>query len=277
MRAGNIFRMLISRISLTNKLIFANVVLFFAFSILFSVKTSSVSLIALQPSLIISGKNLWTLVTALFIHQNGFHLFVNMFSLFFLGNFVEKIIGKKRLFIFYLIAGIVGSIFFVLFAFIGSFFSLGGNLFGGVGDLAVGASGAIFGLLGLLAILVPSYKVYLILGPLVAIIVQVIIDKFLPASISFYFNIAISIAIFAMLFAMFSKNVRFRRFAMPVELKLWAAPIIAIVPLMAISLFIKLPIGNTAHLGGLIAGIAYGYYLKLKYRRKVGLLQKFFR
>ena len=47
----------------------------------------------------------------------------------------------------------------------------------------------------------------------------------------------------------------------------WFLPIVAIVPLVIIGLFIELPIGNTAHLGGLIAGFAYGYYLKQKTKR----------
>ena len=37
------------------------------------------------------------------------------------------------------------------------------------------------------------------------------------------------------------------------------------------------PIGNVAHLGGFLAGIAYGYYLKKKYKRKVIMIQRRFR
>src|SRR3990172_96954 len=72
-----------------------------------------------------------------------FHLFANMFSLFFIGNFLEKIIGRKRLFMVYLFSGLVG----------GAFFVLSGLIFNNNAP-GVGASGAIFGLLGVLAVLV---------------------------------------------------------------------------------------------------------------------------
>ena len=38
-----------------------------------------------------------------------------------------------------------------------------------------------------------------------------------------------------------------------------------------------LPIGNSAHLGGFIAGLGYGFYLRKKYKRKVKVLQKYFK
>jgi membrane associated rhomboid family serine protease len=44
-----------------------------------------------------------------------------------------------------------------------------------------------------------------------------------------------------------------------------------------LSIFLNWPIGNVAHFGGFIAGIAYGLYLKMKYRRKVNALQRMFR
>jgi len=39
----------------------------------------------------------------------------------------------------------------------------------------------------------------------------------------------------------------------------------------------NIPIGNTAHFGGLIAGLVYGLYLRNRYRNKVKALSKFFR
>lgn len=43
------------------------------------------------------------------------------------------------------------------------------------------------------------------------------------------------------------------------------------------SIIFNLPIGNVAHFGGFIAGIAYGAYLRSKYRNKVMKLQRMFR
>jgi membrane associated rhomboid family serine protease len=36
------------------------------------------------------------------------------------------------------------------------------------------------------------------------------------------------------------------------------------------------PIGNTAHFGGLVAGLAYGAYLRTKYKRKTRMISKYF-
>ena len=44
-------------------------------------------------------------------------------------------------------------------------------------------------------------------------------------------------------------------------------PIIAILPLVVISIFKDLPIGNMAHFGGLLVGLSYAYYLKTKFCR----------
>ena len=53
-------------------------------------------------------------------------------------------------------------------------------------------------------------------------------------------------------------------------------PIVAIVPLIIVGLFVSLPIGNTAHLGGLIAGLGYGFYLRKKYPRKTRMISQQF-
>jgi membrane associated rhomboid family serine protease len=84
------------------------------------------------------------------MHANLAHLFVNMVSLYFVGNFVERLIGKKRLAIFYLASGIIAGLFFVFLALI---FQAELNVY------AVGASGAIFGLAALLMILIPRLPV----------------------------------------------------------------------------------------------------------------------
>ena len=65
-----------------------------------------------------------------------------------------------------------------------------------------------------------------------------------------------------MIFSLFSFNPSFRKFAVPVELPMWLLPIIAIVPLVVLEFFVNLPIGNSAHIGGLLVGLLYGFYLK---------------
>ena len=265
-----------SILTITHTLIILNVALFFLFLIFSLFYNNLIDFVAVNPSLVLSGKYIWTIFTSIFMHGSFFHLFVNMLSLFFLGSLTEQIIGRKRFIWFYLVAGIVGSLFFVIFAYLGQFFSRGDFIFGGVNDFAVGASGAIFGLLGVLATLLPRKKVYLIIGPLIVIVLQVLISGIIP-SISNVVDIIGGILIFLMIFSLFSPSENLRKIAFPLSLPFWLAPIIAIVPLLVIGFFIKLPIGNMAHFGGLLIGLFYGAYLRNKYKQKVKLLNRVIR
>lgn len=74
----------------------------------------------------------WEFVTAIFAHGSVEHLLMNMVSLYWLGTMIEDIHGKLKFAILFFVSGIFGNIAFALFA----------------NGSAVGASGAIFGLLG---------------------------------------------------------------------------------------------------------------------------------
>jgi len=221
---------LLSGMSITNKLILINILFYVVSLIVLSVYGSEffLSNFALTPSLILAGKNLWTLLTSMFSHVQFFHIFANMFSLFFIGNFLEKIVGKKRFLLIYLIAGLIGGIFFVSSGII-----FGSNVPG------IGASGAVFGILGVLVILVPYSKIYLIIGPLILILLGTVIEFIIPVEFLGFFNLAINILIIVMIFSIFSFNPSMRKFAVPVELPMWLLPIVAIIPLVIIDLFLK--------------------------------------
>ncbi|MBI2043591.1 rhomboid family intramembrane serine protease [Candidatus Pacearchaeota archaeon] len=256
-----------SRISATNQLIIANVVFYFASIIIITSFGEQFFLdnFALTPGLILQGKTLWTLITSMFSHLLFFHVFANMFSLFFIGNFLERIIGRKRFFLVYLISGLIGGMFFVV----------SGLIFNN--DISgVGASGAIFGLLGVLAVLVPYSKIYLIAGPLILILLNVVLNPFIPSGFAPIFDMTMNILIFLMIFSLFSLNPGIRRIAVPVELRMWLLPIIAIVPLVIISFFVPLPIGNSAHIGGLLVGLLYGFYLRQRFPNKTRMLSRHF-
>lgn len=77
----------------------------------------------------------WRLFTVTLLHGGLLHLFFNMYALYLSGPLVEQLYGRRLFLLFYLLFAAAGSI--------------GSYVFGG--DLpAVGASGAIFGLFGLL-------------------------------------------------------------------------------------------------------------------------------
>lgn len=257
-----------SGMSVTWQLIIVNVVIYLVSLILIGIyKEVFLNNFALVPELVLSGRTIWSLLTSMFLHGSFFHLFANMFSLFFIGSFLERIVGRKRFFWLYILSGILGGLFYV-----GA-----GLIFGGMNVPAVGASGAIFGILGVLAVLVPRSKIYLIAGPLLLIVAEVLALAFLPASFASAVSMIFNVLFLAMIFALFSFNSSFSKIAIPLELRMWVLPIVAIVPLAIIGLFVELPIGNSAHLGGLAAGLAYGFYLRQKFPNKTKRLSMVFR
>ena len=92
----------------------------------------------------------WTFVTAIFLHDTGnlFHILLNMFALWMFGPLLEAKIGQKRYFELYFATGILGNIGFML-------------LSSNPAVPGLGASGAIYGLLGALAVLEPNLVVYM--------------------------------------------------------------------------------------------------------------------
>jgi membrane associated rhomboid family serine protease len=283
----NKFGIFFRRFSVTNWLIIINIISFIVFGILsYIIGEDKVSMLfALQANSFFFGR-IWTLITSMFMHANIWHLFFNMMSLFFIGNFVERLIGRKRLFWFYMAAGIIAGLFYVsLSYFLGNFvlnfgdytFKLGEKIFLSPSTFAVGASGAIFGLVGLLALLTPNNKVYLLAGPLIAIILESFFSSAFPnAGFMSALDLLITFYFFISLFSIFLFNSNLRKVAVPVEMSFWVLPIVAIVPLVIIGLFVTLPIGNTAHFGGLIAGLFYAGYLRSKYKKKAALIRKSF-
>jgi len=87
-----------------------------------------------KDNALIAQGEVWRLLTSIFLHIGPVHLFFNSYALYVLGIEVERIYGSARFLIIYLLAGMYGSL--VSFAF-------GPNL-------SAGASGAIFGLLGVM-------------------------------------------------------------------------------------------------------------------------------
>jgi len=96
----------------------------------------------------------WRLVTHMFMHASFSHIFFNMYALMLFGPLIEKRIGRKRFIWFYLIAGIIAGLAFIGFDHL-KYFLGWDNVYGS----AVGASGAIMGVIGLVIMLLPQMKV----------------------------------------------------------------------------------------------------------------------
>ena len=93
----------------------------------------------------------WRFVTPMFVHVNVIHIAVNMYSLWILGPYVEKIYGSAKFVVFWVltgIAGVVASYLTVRPGLAGS--GLGRFVFKSVDSPSAGASGALFGLVGVL-------------------------------------------------------------------------------------------------------------------------------
>ena len=93
----------------------------------------------------------WRFITPMFVHINVLHLLMNMFSLLIIGPFVEKLYGSAKFVVFWVVAGIAGTV--------GSYLALrpglatgllGSFIFHRIDAPAAGASGALFGLIGVL-------------------------------------------------------------------------------------------------------------------------------
>lgn len=202
--------------SATLTLILINAGIFLALYPLIIFKPSWLPYVALTPSDALQGRYLWTFLTSMFMHGGVFHIFANMMSLTFLGGFLERLIGHKRFLGLYFASGLVAGLFYVAVS----------AITGDVNVPAVGASGAIFGLAGMLAVLTPRLPVYILFIPI----------------------------------------------AMP----MWFGVILIMFGLWAVSAAANLPIGNTAHLGGLVTGLAYALYLRVKYKKKAEAIRNFY-
>ena len=116
-----------------------NVLVFIALLI----KPGAVSVLEVSNSTIANQP--WTIVSAMFTHQAFFHILFNMLALYFYGMYVLALIGEARFFIVYFLGGLVGNVLFLLLS--------------GPYAAAIGASGAVFALGGVLVVLVPRLKV----------------------------------------------------------------------------------------------------------------------
>ena len=84
----------------------------------------------------------WILITSMFLHGGSMHLLFNMYALLIFGSLIEQRIGTKRFLLIYFLSGILAG-------FIPTY------------EAALGASGAIMGIIGVTIMLMPDLPVLL--------------------------------------------------------------------------------------------------------------------
>lgn len=89
----------------------------------------------------------WRLITHAFLHGSILHLLVNMYSLYIVGRQIETFLGKTKFIIVYFLSAICGGLF--------------SALLNAPTTVSVGASGAIFGLLGAMLYFGYHYRTYM--------------------------------------------------------------------------------------------------------------------
>ncbi|MBM0797000.1 rhomboid family protein [Staphylococcus epidermidis] len=109
----------------------------------------------------------YRLISSMFLHFNFEHILMNMLSLFIFGKIVESIIGSWRMLIIYIISGLYGN-----------FVSLSFN----TTTISVGASGAIFGLIGSIFVIMylsKNFNKKMIGQLLIALFVLIVFSHFM--------------------------------------------------------------------------------------------------
>ena len=132
-------------ISLTYILVFINVLIFLIGNILYATGNYDLFSMFSNNREYLKQGQIYRLITSAFLHQELFHLIFNMYALYIIGSQVETFVGKYKFLLIYLGSALSASL---LSCTVNTGFSLG-------------ASGAIFGLMGMLLYFGNHYRLYL--------------------------------------------------------------------------------------------------------------------
>jgi len=108
---------------------------------------------AFVPSLLSRPEHWYRLFTSMFLHGNLFHIFFNTIFLYGFGKHVESVLGSWRYLTLYLLSGLLAEVFHTAFLPIEGAFS--------AHVPALGASGAISGVLGAYLLLFPGTRLHM--------------------------------------------------------------------------------------------------------------------
>lgn len=93
----------------------------------------------------------WRFITSMFLHADLTHLFFNCYALFMFGSILESRVTKTQFLSIYFLAGLAGGLLYLLTIYLGIIDA----------NSALGASGAIYGILGAVAILLPELTIFM--------------------------------------------------------------------------------------------------------------------
>lgn len=105
---------------------------------------------AVVPAVVSQGRNLLSVITAMFLHGNLMHIFSNMLYLWIFGNNIEHALGHVRFLVFYLLCGVAATVAQVALDPTSEVWNLG-------------ASGAIAGVLAAYLAILPHARVNVLL------------------------------------------------------------------------------------------------------------------
>jgi membrane associated rhomboid family serine protease len=118
---------------------------------------------SLVPASLFRGIHVDSLVTYIFLHGNLLHLLVNSVALYGAGSIVERDIGHLRYFLVFLASGVLAGLMHCLIS--------------PWSDVPlVGSSGAIFGVIAMLFLLMPFKLTFIMIVPLPSVIVGIMLS-----------------------------------------------------------------------------------------------------
>ena len=172
-------------------IIFMISISFLRYIVYFLVRIDINAVFSLVPSRVIEEGAFWILLTNIFLHddlvRNPFHLIANMIALFYIGRYVERMLGKKQYLSAFILTGLGGSICIVLSNWLFMYLNYSTNY----DSHYLGASGVILGIFSILALyrpkiriifflFIPPYLIIPILAPLkLMLIIQFTLDLLL--------------------------------------------------------------------------------------------------
>lgn len=137
--------------------------------------TSVSKYMALNADIVFDLKHPWVFISHMFFHERFFHILFNMLILYFLGRITGDLLGDMRVFPLYIMAGLASATAYLIAT----------NLAGIPYGMALGASGAIMGIVAAAGMVAPDYEVHLILLGRVKlkyiVLVFILIDLFMVA------------------------------------------------------------------------------------------------